>query len=217
LLRPPPPSALGSLHEPKTATLLNRDQTEEWKGWMQVMFLLYHYFEAREMYNAIRIFIAGYVWMTGFGNFSYYYVRADFSAGRFAQMMWRLNFFVFFACAALRNDYVLYYICPMHTLFTLAIYGALGVGVAMNRTNAGVAVKVGLCAAAVLLVWDVPGVFNTLFAPFVWLVGYIDPKKPARGGGRGACLLMRGAACTPCSVLKCILARITFCVFSCAG
>lgn len=25
------------------------------------------------MYNAIRLFIAGYVWMTGFGNFSYYY------------------------------------------------------------------------------------------------------------------------------------------------
>jgi len=40
---------------------------------MQVLFLLYHYFEARELYNAIRIFIAGYVWMTGFGNFSYYY------------------------------------------------------------------------------------------------------------------------------------------------
>lgn len=39
----------------------------------QVLFLLYHYFEAREAYNAIRIFIAGYVWMTGFGNFSYYY------------------------------------------------------------------------------------------------------------------------------------------------
>ena len=39
----------------------------------QVLFLLYHYFEAREIYNAIRIFIAAYVWMTGFGNFSYYY------------------------------------------------------------------------------------------------------------------------------------------------
>jgi hypothetical protein len=48
----------------------------------QVLFLLYHYFEAREAYNAIRIFIAGYVWMTGFGNFSYYYKTGDFSIGR---------------------------------------------------------------------------------------------------------------------------------------
>ena len=111
---------------------LNREQTEEWKGWMQVLFLLYHYFKASEIYNAIRVFIAAYVWMTGFGNFSYYYVRKDFSFHRFAQMMWRLNFFVFFVCLAMRNDYVLYYICPMHTLFTWAVYFALYVNRVCN-------------------------------------------------------------------------------------
>ena len=52
----------------------------------QVLFLLYHYFEAREFYNAIRVFIAGYVWMTGFGNFSYYYKTGDYCIGRFAQV-----------------------------------------------------------------------------------------------------------------------------------
>ena len=35
------------------------------------------------MYNAIRVFIAGYVWMTGFGNFSYYYKTGNFSVGRY--------------------------------------------------------------------------------------------------------------------------------------
>ena len=49
--------------------LLNRYQTEEWKGWMQVMFVWYHYFNAKETYNAVRIYIAAYVWMTGFGKF----------------------------------------------------------------------------------------------------------------------------------------------------
>ena len=49
--------------------ILNREQTEEWKGWMQVMFVWYHYFRAAETYNAIRIFIAAYVWMTGFGKY----------------------------------------------------------------------------------------------------------------------------------------------------
>jgi hypothetical protein len=48
----------------------------------QVLFLLYHYFEAKEIYNAIRLFIAAYVWMTGFGNFLYYYKTSDFSIGR---------------------------------------------------------------------------------------------------------------------------------------
>ena len=49
---------------------------------MQVLFLLYHYFEAKEVYNAIRVFIAGYVWMTGFGNFTYYYKTGDFAFPR---------------------------------------------------------------------------------------------------------------------------------------
>ena len=49
---------------------------------LQVLFLLYHYFNAREIYNAIRVFIAGYVWMTGYGNFLYYYHYKDFSLGR---------------------------------------------------------------------------------------------------------------------------------------
>lgn len=53
---------------------------------LQVLFLMYHYFAATEIYNAIRLFIAAYVWMTGFGNFSYYYVRKDFSLARFAQV-----------------------------------------------------------------------------------------------------------------------------------
>ena len=47
---------------------------------------MYHYFGASEMYNAIRVFIACYVWMTGFGNFSYYYIKKDFSIARFAQV-----------------------------------------------------------------------------------------------------------------------------------
>lgn len=52
----------------------------------QVLFLMYHYFAATEIYNAIRVFIAAYVWMTGFGNFSYYYIKKDFSLARFTQV-----------------------------------------------------------------------------------------------------------------------------------
>ena len=39
---------------------------------MQLMFLMYHYFAEKEVYNAIWIYIACYVFMTGFGNFSLY-------------------------------------------------------------------------------------------------------------------------------------------------
>ena len=56
-------------------------------------------------------------------------------------MMWRLNFLVIRVCTVLNNSYMLYYICPMHTLFTVMLYLTLGAGNHLNKSNAVILFK----------------------------------------------------------------------------
>ena len=70
----------------KDPSVLNREQTDEWKGWMQFLFLTYHYAAVHEAYNLVRILITCYVWMTGFGNFSFFYLKRDYGAVRMLQV-----------------------------------------------------------------------------------------------------------------------------------
>ena len=157
---------------------LQRDQTEEWKGWMQIMFVLYHYFAEAEIYNAIRMYIAAYVWMTGFGNFSYYYIKKDFTAVRFTQMMWRLNFFVVFVCCTMNNEYMLYYICPMHTFFTWGVFIPLYIAHSLNDSFKVLFLKIVATFAVTFVLYDVEGVFQTVMAPFQGILAFHDPLHP---------------------------------------
>ena len=44
------------------ASLLSRDLTSEWRGWMQAAFLMYHYCHMNEVYAFIRLLVSAYVW-----------------------------------------------------------------------------------------------------------------------------------------------------------
>ncbi|XP_022088912.1 protein REDUCED WALL ACETYLATION 2-like [Acanthaster planci] len=151
--------------------ILNRDQTEEWKGWMQVMFVWYHYFRAAETYNYIRLFIACYVWMTGFGNFSFFWVRKDFSLWRFLKMLFRLNFLVVLTMLVTDNSYMLYYICAMHTYWFLSVYAFMGILPSWNQDRAKMAFKFVCYFVLNALVFDTP-LREVVFKPFWFVLAY---------------------------------------------
>jgi len=143
--------------------VLNRNQTEEWKGWMQFVFLMYHYYSASEVYNAIRVMITCYVWMTGFGNFSFFYLKGDYSIVRVMQMIWRLNFLAFFLCLSQGTTYILYYICPLHTYFFLIVYFTMRISKNINYSKFGLRFKMAVVALLIYFIWDVDsGIFRMI-------------------------------------------------------
>ncbi|XP_078665423.1 uncharacterized protein LOC144907886 [Branchiostoma floridae x Branchiostoma belcheri] len=158
--------------KPCPDSILNRDQTEEWKGWMQVMFVWYHYYAAKETYNYIRVFIASYVWMTGFGNFSFFWVRKDYSLWRLLKMLFRLNFLVVCVCVVTNNEYMLYYICAMHTYWFLSVYAFMRILSSWNEHRWRMAAKFLVYFVCNTVIFDVPHVGETLFTPFKFLLGY---------------------------------------------
>ena len=159
-------------------SLLGREQTEEWKGWMQFIFLLYHYFHAEEVYNSVRVMITCYVWMTGFGNFSFFYMKGDYGWLRVAQMLWRLNFAVLLLMWVHGNTYILYYICPLHTFYFLMVYIAMYVFLGINHTKWGIRLKIFVLGIIIFVIWDIDmGIFDFLF-------GFLgtSPVIGAKGG-----------------------------------
>jgi N-acetylneuraminate 9-O-acetyltransferase len=109
---------------------------------------------------------------------AYYYKTSDFSMGRFCQMMWRLNFLCVLCCLVLNNSIMLYYICPMHTLFTIFVYAALGIGKQYNHTTSGIIAKIVACFVLVYLTFDLENVFYAIWSPLSFMLGYSDPRRP---------------------------------------
>lgn len=145
---------------------------------MQIAFLLYHYFEAAEVYNTIRVMITCYIWMTGFGNFVFFTKSGDFGPVRLLHMLWRLNAAAALLCWTLGNPYILYYICPLHTFYFLFSYAVMALKPSWNKVPRLLRGKLMAAGILVFLVWDAPfGIFGRLFG---WL-----SAAPAVGAASG--------------------------------
>lgn len=58
-------------------------------GWMQVVVLIYHWTDSVQvlpLYMAIRVIASSYIFLTGYGHFSYFWHTGDVSITRFFQV-----------------------------------------------------------------------------------------------------------------------------------
>ncbi|KAF3833751.1 hypothetical protein F7725_024954 [Dissostichus mawsoni] len=109
----------------KETKFLNREQTDEWKGWMQLVILIYHVSGASAflpVYMHVRVLVAAYLFQTGYGHFSFFWLKGDFGLYRVCQVLFRLNFLVLVLCVVMNRPYQFYYFVPLVTFWFAVIY-----------------------------------------------------------------------------------------------
>ncbi|KMQ93180.1 cas1 domain-containing protein 1 [Lasius niger] len=75
--------------------VLNREQTDEWRGLMQAVVLIYHVTGAKNVlpiYMYLRLINSAYLFLSGYGHFYYFWQTGDVSLVRFARAISILPF-----------------------------------------------------------------------------------------------------------------------------
>lgn len=145
---------------------LSRDQTDEWKGWMQFLILIYHYTGASKVlwiYEIVRILVASYLFMTGFGHTVFFYRRADYSLRRSMSVLVRLNLLSCLLPYVMRTDYLYYYFAPLISFWYLVIYMTMRIGHSWNSSLHFLLGKILISAIIVTASVRVPSVFEGVF------------------------------------------------------
>ncbi|KAM0812839.1 putative Cas1p 10 TM acyl transferase domain-containing protein [Seiridium cardinale] len=128
---------------------LSRDQTDEWKGWMQGLILIYHYNYASQtlwVYKLVRLLVSSYIFLSGYGHTTYLLRTEDYSLRRVAAVIFRLNFLSAILPYMMATDYNFYYFAPLITFWYLVVFLTLGVCRRYNQDPVLLLVKIVVAA-----------------------------------------------------------------------
>jgi hypothetical protein len=142
---------------------LPRDQSDEWKGWMQFFILIYHYTNGSKtlwIYEIVRLLVASYLFMTGYGHALYFLKNGDYSLRRVATVLIRLNLLSCILPYMMRTDYLFYYFAPLVSFWFLIIYCTLKIGHRNNTSADFVMKKILLSAMITTAFTKIPGILE---------------------------------------------------------
>ena len=164
---------------------LHRELTEEWKGWMQLWFLLYHVLRAEAAYPYIRWTVSAYVFLTGYGNTLYYFNNGKVSLQRICSMLLRMCLFSAVLSAVTGTPWHQYYIPFLHAVHYLSTTAACLLAMWLQRRCA---MRFGGAWGLALLLALLPGMCLQSSDVGALVQGVL---RSAFGDAGGAYLLMR--------------------------
>ncbi|XP_043483656.1 N-acetylneuraminate 9-O-acetyltransferase [Leptopilina heterotoma] len=104
---------------------LNREQTDEWRGLMQAVVLIYHVTGAKNVlpiYMHLRLINSAYLFLSGYGHFYYFWQTGDISLVRFFRVLFRLNLLTVSLCLCMNRPYQFYHFVPLASFWFLIVY-----------------------------------------------------------------------------------------------
>ncbi|KAJ2368091.1 hypothetical protein H4S02_000990 [Coemansia sp. RSA 2611] len=125
-------------HADKTGAFLGRAQTDEWKGWMQLVILAYHLMNASgvaAIYNPVRVLVAMYLYMTGYGHCCYFYSKRDYGLRRLTAVLLRTNVLAVGLAYVMGTSYMDYYFAPLSSIWVLIVWLTMRIAPAANYTR----------------------------------------------------------------------------------
>ncbi|KAI0010331.1 Cas1p-domain-containing protein [Xylariaceae sp. FL0662B] len=142
---------------------LSRDQSDEIKGLMQGLILLYHYNYASQtlwVYKIVRLLISAYFFLSGYGHTLYLLEKNDFSLRRVVRVLFRLNLLSALLPYAMGTDYSSYYFASVITFWYLVLYIMLRFHRSCNQNLRYLFTKVIVTAAITDRLISTPGLLE---------------------------------------------------------
>ncbi|ORY86196.1 10 TM acyl transferase domain found in Cas1p-domain-containing protein [Protomyces lactucae-debilis] len=151
--------------EEKDPGILSRHQTDEWKGWMQISILFYHYYGASKrpsIYIGIRCMVSAYLFMTGYGHTLFYLNKADYSLKRVMSVLVRLNLLTCYLAVLMDSNVLFYYFAPLVTFWYVSVLITMRLGQHLNDINAAVVFKVLILMLVSTFLVRFPGLLESI-------------------------------------------------------